>query len=155
MVEWLTLCLRIVKPFEGCAKRLQGLIYPYLDRLAKPPRWTRGYGRTYGIDENSPPITQQEADTELAVGVAQYARRILVLAPGLKDKPECLAAAASWSWNCGLGAFRASRLRRAINDGRWADAAELILKPNTAGGVVLRGLDRRRHAEAALFTTGI
>ena len=67
---------------------------------------------------------------------------------------ECLAAVTSWAWNCGTGAFKVSRLRRAINEGRWADAAELIRKPNTAGGVVLRGLTRRREAERALFLLG-
>lgn len=56
--------------------------------------------------------------------------------------------------NCGTGAFKVSRLRRAINEGRWDDAAELLRKPNTAGGVVYRGLDRRRQAERALFLLG-
>lgn len=153
-MNWLTLCLSIVKPFEGCAKRVGGMIHPYLDRLAKPPVWTRGYGRTYGITADSPPISPEEADKELGAGLTQYGRRCLAYAPALADKPACLAAVTSWAWNCGTGAFKASRLRRAINDGRWEDAAELIRKPNTAGGKVLRGLTRRREAERALFEQG-
>jgi lysozyme len=143
--------MAIVKPFEGCARRVGGLIHPYLDKLAKPPVWTRGYGRTYGIAESSPPITPQEADRELGQGLASYGTRCLRYAPALVAKPACLAAVTSWSWNCGVGAFKVSRLRRAINEGRWADAAEFIRKPNTAGGVVLRGLTRRREAERSLF----
>lgn len=148
------MCVALVKPFEGCARRVGALIHPYLDRLAKPPRWTRGYGRTYGITEASPPITPTEAERELGQGLAAYATRCIRYAPTLADKPACLAAVTSWAWNCGTGAFKVSRLRRAINDGRWEDAAELIRKPNTAGGVVLRGLTRRRAAERDLFLAG-
>jgi lysozyme len=154
VVTWLALCLAIVKPFEGCARRVAGLIHPYLDRLAKPPVWTRGFGRTYGITEASPPITEQEATDELGVGLSNYAARILALSPGLADKPQLLAAVTSWAWNCGLAAYKASRLRRAINEERWEDAARLIRKPDTAGGVVYRGLQRRRGAEGALFASG-
>lgn len=154
-MSWVALCLTIVKPFEGCAKRLGGLIYPYLDKLAKPPVWTRGYGRTYGITGDSAPIVQKEADDELSVGIGNYGAKVAALAPVTMHKPEVLAALTSWAWNCGTGAFKVSRLRRAINDGRWDDAAELIRKPDTAGGVVLRGLARRREAERALFLLGI
>lgn len=153
-MSWLAACLAIVKPFEGCAKRVGGLIFPYLDKLAKPPVWTRGYGRTYGITEDSPGITPQEAERELGDGLTAYATRCLRYAHPLADKPECLAAVTSWAWNCGTGAFKVSRLRRAINEGRWEDAAELIRKPDTAGGVVLRGLQRRRSVERALFLLG-
>lgn len=153
-MAWLDLALALIKPWEGCHKRINGLIYPYLDKLAKPAVATRGYGRTYGITMDSPPITQQQADDELAVGAAQYGRKCAALAPVLMTKPECMAAVTSWAWNCGTGAFKVSRLRRAINEGRWADAAELIRKPNTAGGVVYRGLTRRREAERALFLLG-
>jgi GH24 family phage-related lysozyme (muramidase) len=62
---------------------------------------------------------------------------------------------ASRAWNCGIGAFKVSRLRKAINEDRWEDAAELMLKPDTAGGVVYRGLQRRRVAEAVMFRAGI
>jgi len=155
-MSWLALCIAIVKPFEGCAKRIGGLIHPYLDKLAKPPVWTRGYGRTYGITESSPAITPQEAERELGQGLTAYATQCMRLAPaGLVDKPACLAAVTSWAWNCGVGAFKVSRLRRAINECRWADAAEYIRKPNTAGGVVLRGLTRRREAERGLFLSAI
>lgn len=146
----------LVAQFEGCAKRgKDGLIYPYLDMLAKPPRWTRGFGRTYGISGSSPAITSRRASIELAQGLGTYGRRVAALAPGLLDKPECMAAVTSWAWNCGTGAFQASRLRRAINEGRWWDAAQLIRKPNTAGGVVLRGLTRRRETERGLFILGL
>lgn len=148
------MCVAIVAPFEGCEKKVKGLIVPYLDKLAKPPVWTRGYGRTYGITENSPAITHEEAKQELGQGLVKYGSQCLRYSPGLAKKPECLAAVTSWAWNCGVGAYKVSRLRKAIDEGRWADASELIRKPNTAGGVVYRGLQRRREAERALFLLG-
>lgn len=153
-MSWLELCTSLVAAFEGCEKRAGRLIRPYLDRLAKPPVWTRGYGRTFGISGDSPPITLDEAKAELRAGLSVYGRRCATLAPALLERPECLAAVTSWAWNCGTGAFKVSRLRRAINEGRWDDAAELLRKPNTAGGVVYRGLDRRRQAERAMFISG-
>lgn len=153
-MNWQAVAVKLISPFEGCEKRLRGMIVPYLDRLAKPPVWTRGYGRTWGITAASPAITSAEALVELQVGVDAYGMKCAALAPALLAKPECLAAVTSWAWNCGVGAFKVSRLRRAINEGRWQDAAEYIRKPNTAGGVVYRGLTRRREAERVLFILG-
>lgn len=154
-MNWADIAVPLVARFEGCAKRVGALIHPYLDRLAKPNVWTRGYGRTYGIAADSPGITTDEAKTELRAGLDSYAAKCLKLAPALAQRPECLAAVASWAWNCGVGAFRVSRLRKAINEGRWSDAIELIKRPRTAGGVELRGLATRRDAEAVIFARGI
>ena len=153
--DWLALAIPLVAQFEGCQTKRAGLIYPYLDKLAKPPVWTRGYGRTYGISGDSAPITMQQAKDELGVGLSQYGLRCAAYAPGLIEKPACMAAVASRAWNCGTGAFKASRLRRAINERRWVDAHALMLKPDTAGGVVYKGLQLRRKAEADLFLLGI
>jgi lysozyme len=155
MSSWLEMALPLVAAFEGCEKRRGDQIYPYLDKLAKPPVWTRGYGRTYGITENSQAITKEEAKKELAEGLASYARQCIIYAPALAGRPACLTAVSSWAWNCGMGAFRVSRLRRAINASKWDDAAEYIKTPRTAGGVEVGGLVRRRNAEAALFRMGI
>ncbi len=154
-MKWLEIALPFVARFEGCEKRRGGVIYPYLDKLANPPVWTRGYGRTYEITETSGGISLQEAHAELADGLTRYAANCLKLAPALAQKPPALAAVASWAWNCGLGAFKRSRLRRAINAGNWELAAEHIKTPRTAGGVQIKGLARRRDAESALFQSGL
>jgi len=155
MSDWLDFALPLVIYFEGCEKRRGGMVYPYLDRLASPPVWTRGYGRTYGICEDSPGITGEEAKKELREGLVSYSCAMLKLAAPIATKPQSHAAVVSWCWNCGIGAFRVSRLRRAINEGNWEKAAVLIARPRTAGGVELKGLVRRRDAEAALFIKGI
>jgi len=154
-LEFDDIALSLIAPFEGCHKLKDGLVYPYLDKLAKPPVWTQGYGITYGITEDSPPITRQRALDDLQTGIRRYGLRVLRLAPALAARPACHGAVTSWAWNVGLGAFQASRMRRAINEGRWDDAAQLILKPDTAGGVVYRGLQRRRLEEQRVFISGI
>jgi lysozyme len=153
MMDWPQISAKLIAPYEGCHDLRGGLVYPYLDKLAKPPVWTIGYGITYGgICETTPPITKQQAMRDFEQGIKQYGLRCASLAPILLQHPNKLAAVTSWAWNCGIGAFKVSRLRRAINEQRWDDAASLILKPDTAGGVVYRGLQRRRAAEAALFS---
>ena len=152
---WQDIAVPLVASFEGCAKRVGTLIFPYLDKLAKPNVWTRGYGRTYGITEDSPGITPEQAKIELQAGLESYAAKCILLAPPLATRPLCLAAVDSWAWNCGTGAFRHSRLRTAIRENRWSDAAQLIKRPRTAGGVELRGLAKRRDAESAVFAKGI
>lgn len=155
-MEWVDLAVKLIAPFEGLHKvGKDGLVYPYLDKLAKPNVWTRGYGRTYGISEDSQPITKARAKDELREGVRSYGAKVLVLATRLATSSECMAAVTSWAWNCGTGAFRHSRLRKAINAGQWGRAADLIRKPDTAGGVTYRGLVKRRAAESALFRIGI
>ena len=146
----------LIAEFEGCEKRKpDGKIYPYLDKLAKPNVWTRGYGRTYGIEENSPPITKEEAKAELQVGAVRYGKECLKLSPSLIALSKCWAAVTSWSWNCGVSRYKVSRLRMAINEGRLEDAIEHIKTPITAGGKVYNGLIRRRNRESSLFESGV
>jgi lysozyme len=155
-MDWPKLAVKLIAPYEGCHDlRKDGLVYPYLDKLAKPAVWTQGYGICYGITENSKPITKEQAMNDFEKGILAYGLKCASLAPVLLEKPPCLAAITSWAWNCGTGSFKVSRLRRAINEQRWEDAAQLVLKPDTAGGVVYKGLQKRRAAEAALFCTGI
>ncbi len=155
-MSWDDQAVALIAPFEGCEQRINGLVRPYLDRLAKPHIWTRGYGRTYGITAVSPPITVGQAKLELRQGVIEYGRRVAAMSPSLLLIDDCcLAAVTSWAWNCGLGAYRVSRLRRAIDAGYWLRASELMLSPNTAGGVVYKGLVRRRQAEQVIFLMGI
>lgn len=152
MSEFSEIAALLIAPFEGLAKvRSDGLVYPYLDTLAKPPRWTQGYGETLGVEADSPPWTKEQALEQLRSRVEQFGSRVAMLAPTLVAYPPRHAAVVSWSYNCGLGAFQHSRLRKAILVSDWASAKQLILKPDTAGGVVYRGLTRRRLAESLLM----
>jgi len=110
MSDWAEAAVPLGRGIRGCAKLgKDGLVYPYLDKLAKPPVWTRAYGRTYGISKDSPPISKDEAKLELQEGLARYAAsasssRRAGESPGV---PRC---SRFLGWNCGVGAFRVSPL---------------------------------------------
>jgi lysozyme len=65
------------------------------------------------------------------------------------------AAFLSASYNLGLRGFCGSSIVRLWNAGHRREACDRLLKFNTAGGIVLRGLTRRREAERALCLQGL
>jgi len=61
----------------------------------------------------------------------------------------------SFSYNVGVYAFRASTLRRLINEGAFEEAALQFPRWIYVGGRQLKGLLRRRIAEKKLFLKGV
>lgn len=143
----------LVKPFEGYHKRLpDGGCKAYPDPGTGDKPWTIGWGST-GPDITPETVwTAQRAQTALDRELVSKAIGVLKHSPGLGKEPDRrLAAIISFAYNCGLGNYRISTLRRKINEGDWEAAAQEILKWNKAAGRVLPGLTRRRVAEAALL----
>jgi len=95
-------------------------------------------------------ITRAEAEALLQSDILSHSLPVegLLTVP-LTDNQ--FAAVVSFTFNLGVGAFRRSALRRWLNAGRFDLAAAEFPKWNKAGGKVLKGLTRRRRAEAALF----
>jgi lysozyme len=60
-------------------------------------------------------------------------------------------ALVSFAFNVGLGNLQNSTLRMKHNREEFGAAAEEFLKWNKAGGKVLKGLDKRRRGEKALY----
>jgi lysozyme len=60
-------------------------------------------------------------------------------------------ALVSFAFNVGLGNLQNSTLRMKHNREEFEAAAEEFLKWNKAGGKVLKGLDKRRKGEKALY----
>ncbi|MNH36694.1 Lysozyme RrrD [compost metagenome] len=60
-------------------------------------------------------------------------------------------ALVSFTYNLGAANLESSTLRRLLNAGNYASAAEQFPRWNKAGGKVLAGLVRRRAAERDLF----
>jgi len=60
----------------------------------------------------------------------------------------------SFTFNCGEGALQRSTLLRKVNAKDFDQAAEQFAPWNRGGGKVLKGLVRRRAAEAELFRNG-
>ena len=143
----------LIKPFEGYHRRLPDggcVAYPDPGTGAQP--WTIGWGSTGpGIVEGTV-WTAQQAEEALDAHIAEFTRGVLALSPGLAQEPaRRLAAIISFAYSCGLGNYRISRLRKRVDAKDWEGACEQILRWNRAAGRVLKGLTRRREAEAAFL----
>lgn len=149
-------CVTLVKEFEGFGDtRRYGAGDP---RRGDPYRcpagvWTQGYGRTRGITERSPRVTEGEATAHLREDMAEYARGVAaVLArPATQNQFDAMV---SLAFNIGLSAFGRSTVLRKFNAGDTAGAAEAFRLWNKAGGQVSPGLVRRRAREVELFLEG-
>jgi len=153
--------IQLIKSFEGCHNQ------PYRCPAAL---WTVGYGRVLYPDQarlknderaNYPLRTEHnrtfsgdEIDALLEADLRKFEDGVSRLCPAAADYQCHLDAMVSFAFNVGLGNLQASTLRMKYNRGDFAGAADEFLKWRKANGVVLRGLERRREAERALFLAG-
>ena len=140
----------LIKPFEGYHKKMPDggcMAYPDPGTNAEP--WTIGWGST-GPDIRPGTVWSLEAaQSRLSAEVAHFAVGALKLSPNLKHAlPRQFAAIISFCYNCGLGNYRISTLKKRVDAKDWAGAQEEIVKWNKAAGRVLKGLTIRRQAEA-------
>jgi GH24 family phage-related lysozyme (muramidase) len=151
--------IQLIKSFEGCHNS------PY---RCPAGLWTIGYGhvlypeqaRLKTPERASYPLKPEhdrvwdadEIDSLLEKDLLRHSVGVRRLCPAAVDRQ--LDALVSFSYNCGLGSLQSSTLRMKFNRGDYSGAADEFLKWNKAGGKVLRGLERRREAERALFLSG-
>ena len=143
----------LIKPFEGYARRLpDGCCAAYPDPGTRGDPWTIGYGSTgAGIGPDTV-WTREQAESALTDHVAYFVSGVLRLSPVLSGAADRrLAAIISFAYNCGLGNYRISTLKKRVDAEDWDGAATEIVKWNKAAGRVLPGLTRRRTAEAAML----
>jgi GH24 family phage-related lysozyme (muramidase) len=148
--------IALIKRFEGCARlRTDGLVEAYPDPGTGAAPWTIGWGATGRDDVNGGRIgpdtvwTQDQCDKRLARDLARYAADV---AHAIGDAPTTQVqfdALVSFHYNTGAIA-RASLTRKHIA-GDVEGAVREFARWNRAGGRVLKGLVRRREAEAALY----
>lgn len=143
----------LIRPFEGYHRRLpDGGCAAYPDPATKADPWTIGYGSTGPDITPATCWTHDQALASLRTETTQKALGVLKLSPSLATEPDRrIAALTSFAYNCGLGNYRISTLRRRVNQRDWAEAAREIVKWNKAAGRVMAGLTRRRAAEAAFL----
>ena len=143
----------LIRPFEGYHRRLpDGGCAAYPDPATKSDPWTIGYGSTGPDIKPDTRWTHEQALAALRSETTQKALGVLKLSPTLATEPDRrIAALTSFAYNCGLGNYRISTLRRRVNQRDWPEAAREIVKWNKAAGRVMAGLTRRRAAEAALL----
>ena len=136
--------LELVKFFEGFRER------PY---KCSAGVWTQGYGHTSNIKENSPVITEEQAEMWLR----QDLRQAETAVHELIDVPlniNQFSALVSFTFNVGRGNLKTSTLRKLLNKGEFLEIPEQLCRWKKAGGKVLAGLVKRRLAEAQLFMKG-
>lgn len=143
----------LIKPFEGYAKRTpDGGCTAYPDPGTKGDPWTIGWGSTGPGITPGTVWTLKQAETALNEHLAYFTNGLLKLSPSLVHASDRrVAALISFVYNCGLGNYRISTLKKRVDAGDWDAAATEILKWNKAAGRVLPGLTKRRTAEAMLL----
>jgi lysozyme len=153
--------IQLIKSFEGCHNS------PY---KCPADLWTVGYGRVLYPDQarlktgerNKYPLRTEhnrlwnadEIDALLEADLQRFSDGVLRLCPAAADNQCHLDAITSLAFNIGLGNLQSSTLRMKYNRSDYNGAADEFLKWRKANGLVLRGLERRREAERALFLSG-
>lgn len=102
---------------------------------------------TYKTTDQCYAIAQQDA-TKAANG-------ILKVSPSLKDHPQQLAAAISFSYNVGLGTYDKSSVARDFNAGNLSKGCSDLMKYTNADGKYSSGLYNRRKAEYNICMKGL
>lgn len=111
--------------------------------------WTICDGETAGVKPGMrETLAGCEARNEAAL--IRHAEPVLACTPSLRGHPNQLAAALSLAYNIGTGAYCRSTVDRRFDAGQWRAACDAFLMWNKAGGKVVNGLVRRRHAEREL-----
>ena len=131
---------KLIRRFEGCR------LTPY---ICPAGVWTCGWGSTGRDVFPGRPWTQEYADARLEMDAAKFAKGTVLLCPALAGDQLC--AIADFAYNLGLGALRASTLRRKLNVDDYEAARRELMRWVNGGGRRLAGLVLRRSAEAALL----
>jgi lysozyme len=130
----------LIKRFEGCR------LMPY---ICPAGVWTCGWGST-GFDVfPGKAWTQDYADRRMQADALKFAKGTVLLCPDLIGNG--LSSIADFAYNLGLGALKASTLRRRLLTEDMAGAAIELRKWVRGGGRVLPGLVIRREIEAQLL----
>lgn len=136
--------LEFIKDFEGCK------LEAYQDVVGV---WTIGYGSTGAHVTPGLVITQPEAEELLVQDLVRFERGVarLITVPLAQKQFDALV---SFAFNLGNGALQRSTLRMKVNREEHWDAAGEFNRWVYAGGRKLRGLVRRRQAEAMMYLEG-
>lgn len=112
--------------------------------------WTIGWGHTGPEVVKGLKWTQKQADDAFVIDIAKFERGALDLVK-LSLTQGQFDALVIFAYNVGLHPLKTSTLLRMLNAGNYLGAQEQFKRWNKNDGKVMRGLTRRRAAEAALF----
>lgn len=144
--------IELIKRFEGLHKaQPDGTVASYRCPAGK---WTIGYGSTKGV-RSGMKITPEEAEALLLKDIKEHEHIVKqhVTVPLTQGQYDALV---SFVFNLGGPNFRSSTLLKKLNRGLYDEVPEQFMRWNKArvDGVLtpLKGLTRRRAAEAAIFS---
>lgn len=136
----------LIHSFESC--RLEA--YPDPGSRDGTP-WTIGWGSTGPDIKPGTVWTQQEADARFADDLARFAAKVDALIGDAPTDQSQFDALVSLAYNIGSEALRKSTVLRKHKAGDHAGAAAAFGMWVKNDGRTMRGLVRRRAAEAALY----
>jgi lysozyme len=140
----------LIKRFEGCARRRpDGLLEAYPDPATGGAPWTIGWGATGEGIARGTVWTQQQCDARLEADLARYAAEVAAVIADAPTSQAQFDAMVSFHYN--TGAIARSTLARRHVAGDYEGAAREFDRWIHASGRVMKGLVRRRAAEAALY----
>lgn len=148
--------IALIKRFEGCARlRTDGMVAAYPDPGTGGEPWTIGWGATGRDHVHGGRIgpqtvwTQAQCDDRLKQDLARYAADVARVLGGAPATQVQFDALVSFHYNTGAIARATLTQKHIAVD--YQGAAREFARWNRAGGRVLKGLVRRRAAEAELY----
>lgn len=137
--------IRVIQYFESCH------LDAYPDPATGGDPWTIGWGHTGPEVKPGLHWHQSQADAALAKDLERFEAGVTAACkiPPTQGQFDALV---SFSFNVGLGNLQKSTLLKKFNASDTKAACSEFVKWNKAAGKVMRGLTRRRAAEAALFS---
>ena len=140
----------LIKTFESCGKRDGAVFLPY---VCPGGVLTIGWGHTNHNGrrfDRQARWSQRDCDEAFREDMQVFEAQVSALVK-VPLKQHQFDALVSFAYNVGVGNLRASTLLRKVNAGDFSGAALEFHRWNRSQGKVLRGLVRRRAAEALLF----
>ncbi|QNI36925.1 lysozyme [Edaphobacter albus] len=132
--------LALTKQFEGCS------LEAYQDQAGV---WTIGYGHTGQVKPGTAcSQTQADAWRREDIAKAETCVHHLIKIPLTQGQFDALV---DFVFNLGCSNLAGSTLLRCVNARQFEQAALEFLRWNHVGGVEVKGLTRRRKAEAERF----
>jgi GH24 family phage-related lysozyme (muramidase) len=144
--------IALIKRFEGCGRKLPcGHIEAYPDPGTGGEPWTIGWGATGPGIVPGTVWTQEQCDARLVSDLVRYAAEVDRALGDVAASQAQFDALVSFHYN--TGAIARATLTRKHRAGDYEAASAEFGRWVRAGGRVLRGLVRRRTAEAALYAS--
>jgi lysozyme len=136
--------IALIHSFESCKLTA----YPDPGSVDGKP-WTIGWGSTGPGIAKGVVWTQKQADDRFAADLGRFEKAVALMAPVTTQNQ--FDALVSFAYNVGLAALNDSTLLRFHKAGDYAAAKLQFGRWDKNDGKVMKGLTRRRAAEAALY----